>query len=238
VRFTFVAALLLVAACKQDPDKLPIIPGGGGPGGNGNAPDAAVDGSDGGAFDGRVCLASDPRDLFNCAAMGAGNVTVTLGSATAITADDGSFSIMPPASTNLEWHASGTAIVTSVMAFGTLAKIPALSLNTFNDLLDSNGVLQNTGQGSIMITLVHGGVSVVGATVAATPPSSFDVFYDAGTATTWGTTATGAHGVAWIASEPVGAVDLTVTPSAGSASIVPAVPVEDGAITFVTAEVP
>ncbi|MGE5181108.1 MAG: hypothetical protein ACM31C_03555 [Acidobacteriota bacterium] len=235
-----VAAVLALAACSSSTtDNRPYEPGGGGAtGGNGGGQDAAVDGNDGGQLAGRVCLAADPRDLVTCASTGAGGLTVTLGTAMATTADDGTFAITAPQGTGLVWHASGGAIATSVMPFGTVAQIPALATTTYDDLVNGNGILLASGQGSIFVRVLQAGAPLAGATATATPASPYETHYDGATAATWGTTATGAHGVAWIAGEATGAASVTVTPAGGSAQTIDAVPVEDGALTFVATEFP
>src|SRR5260221_347893 len=147
MRIVVVAALSVVAACKAH-DNFPVNPGGGGgPGGSG-APDAAIDGNDGGGNDqivGRVCLASDPRKLTVCAGSGAEGLTVTLAGRQALTIADGAFTIARADTTSPIWQVTGAAIETSVMPFGTVPIIPALTITTYTDMLASNGVIVSTG---------------------------------------------------------------------------------------------
>ncbi len=239
MKLPLATALVLAACSSNTTDNLPIVPGGGGPGGGGGGThDAAVDGNDGGQLAGRVCLAADPRDLVTCAATGAGGITVTLGTAMTTTSDDGTFAISAPQSTNLVWHASGTAIVTSVMSYGTVAQIPALATTTYSDLVNGNGILLASGQGDIFVRVLQTGAPLAGATATATPASPYETHYDGPAAATWLTAATGAHGVAWIAAEAAGTASVTVTPPTGTAATLAAIPVEDGALTFVATEFP
>ncbi len=232
-----VAAALLVAACKQPQDNLPVGVGGGtAPGGGGGShPDAPGDTRDGAGIAGRVCLAADPRDLVTCATTGADGITVTLGSAMATTAVDGSFTIDALDGTGLVWHASSTAIATSVMAFGTVALIPALATTTYNDLLTS--VPLSPGEGSIFVRVLQNGTPLVGATATTSPAAQYPTHYETSSSLDWSGNATGAHGVAWIPGQPVGAASVSVTPSGGTATTF-TVSVEDSAITFATTEVP
>jgi len=239
VKLAIVAAL---AACTHSgtPD-LPVDPGGGGGaggGGGGGGSDAAVDTSN--QLAGRVCLAPDPRDLATCAATGAGGITVTLGTQTASTLGDGTFTMLIPQGSALVWHASGTTIVTSVMPAGARAEIPVLAQTTYNDLANGNGVVLAADQGAVMARVVHAGAPLAGARANASPASlQYGAFYDGTSSTVWLQSATGTHGAAWLPGLAApGNAAVSITPSGGSATAIGTLPIEAGAITFVVADIP
>jgi hypothetical protein len=241
VRFASVAVAL--AACGTSVPTLPVNPGGGGGGGGGGHLDAAIDSSDGGGGDagmlaGRVCLAVDPRQLTQCATTGASGFTVRLGTQSATTGDDGSFTMPTPQGSALVWHVSGATIVPSVMPAGVIPEIPALSDVTYSELTNSNGVVLAVDQGSMFARIVHAGTPLVGATALASPAAQFDTLYDSTSATAWTPSATGAHGVAWLPGLAAGTAALSVTPSGANAVAVATLPVEAGSITFVVADIP
>ena len=238
------AALALAAgACKSTAPDQRVIGGGGGTGGSMPGPDApSPDGSAGdggpGTLAGRVCVMSDARDAASCAATGAAGITVELGSASATTADDGTFTISVPPGNDLVWVASRSDLETSVMPFGTVASIPALTQDAYLGLEDGNGVLLSPGQGSLFVRVLQAGVPVTGATAAISPPAQYAPFYDGTTATVWRQDATGAYGMVWIPGAPAGSADVTITPPSGSATTLAGLPVLDGALTFAIAAVP
>jgi hypothetical protein len=231
--------LVVGAGCKASTDKLPIGGGGGGGGTGGGGGGGTVDSppsGDAGVL-GRVCLAADPRDLVGCAATGAGGFTVTLGTSTATTAADGTFSFATPQGSGLVWHVTGTNIVTSVMPLATVAEIPALTITTYQDLLGNTGVVLSAGQGSVLARVVHAGAPVADAVATSSPAAQYQTTYDGATAQAWGTTATEAHGTAFLAGITAGAVTVTVTPS-GASPIAVSAGVEDGALTFLAFDAP
>jgi hypothetical protein len=226
-------------ACEAAVDDFPINPGGGGGASGSGAGDAAVDGDDGGTqLAGRVCLVSDLRaPTSGCATTGAQDLTVTLGTRTAMTAFDGSFTIDVPSGSNLVWRASGPAIVTSVMPFSPELVIPAVSIDRYDELLLANGILLIPGQGSLIASVIRGQASLADATALVEPAPQFATLYDGASATVWDLDATGARGTAWVTGIAEGAAVLRVTPARGTAQDA-VVPVEDRAITFVTVEIP
>src|SRR5574338_88490 len=81
-----VACALLLVACASDTDSFPVQPGGGSAATGGTEqpePGTTV-------LRGRVCVVDDVI-LRDCAITGAGNLTVSLGDQTAVTADTGTF---------------------------------------------------------------------------------------------------------------------------------------------------
>ena len=235
--------LVVLVACKSSDDdgEFPVQPGGGN-GTSGTVLDAglAVDAFDpdaGTQLTGRVCLVTDLRALTACATTGAGNITVTLGTRVATTLDDGRFTIMTPASTNLTWRASGAAIVPALMGFGPSTSIPAIGVEDFNDLMNANSVVPQVGDGAIVARIVRNGTPQTGVTAASTPLAQFPTKYDGPTALAWTELATAAAGTAWIPGVPIGPATITATPASGTATDVD-VRVEDQAITYVTIDLP
>lgn len=233
--------LLALAACKtSDTDGYPVNPGTGTD--MNKLPDAplAIDGStgDGGAMiDGRVCLVSDLRALSTCAPTGAGNIVVTLGTRTATTSDSGAFSIATPSGSNLVWRATGVNIVKTVTPFGASTTIPAISIADYNDLQLANSIVLQAGEGSIVARVVRNSVAVTGAVAGVTPIAQFPTKYDGTTKLGWTELSTRTAGTAWIAGAGVGSPSLAITPPTGTGDTNP-VRVEDGAITYVTIDLP
>lgn len=236
------ALLVMLAACRGGggDDDYMIIPSGDdtivGPQPDAALPDATV-GDGGGALAGRVCLLLDPRDQSSCSAIGAGGLVVTIGTQTALTAADGSFTMPSPQGTNLVWHVTGSSIVTSVMPLSSTNVIPAIDLALYDDMLFTNGVLLTADQGSIFARIVQQGAPLPGALVGASPPPAVLTRYDGASALLWDEDATGPFGVAWITAAPTGTSTLTVVPPAGN-QLTTTAPVEPLAITFVTIALP
>jgi hypothetical protein len=234
-----VLLLATLTACPTSSgDDFPVEPGGPGPGGIGMMRDAAlVDAFDPDAMQtiaGRVCLVTDLRALSTCAPIGAGNITVTLGTRSATTSDSGAFTIVKPAGTNLVWRASGAGIVSSVVPFGPSTLIPAIGDVDYIDLQNANGVVVIGGEGSIVARIVRNTTAQANVVVGVSPVAAYAPKYDGPTALAWREISTGAAGVAWIAGTELGTNVLTATPGPGPLSVL----VEDQAITYVTVELP
>lgn len=234
------ALLVLLAACDEEHEQFPIVPGGGGSGTSGPRADAAMDapGDASSTIVGRVCvLRTNLRTLADCATTGAANLLVTLGTSTATTSADGTFTIMRPAvTTNLVWRVTGVDIEPSAMQFGTNALIPAVDTIAYENMLLTNSATHLDGDGAIMMRVTRAGAPVVGVTVAAQPQPSSQIYYDGLSDAAWDTTATGAFGVSWIPSMAAGTALLAIT-SNSTESLVPGVPVLPETITFVFAEI-
>jgi len=240
-------ALLVLAGCPAAQEDYPVGHGGYGPGSSsggmrdsGTGDDDGGDGGDGGTtIAGRLCLVTDLRALTTCEPTGAGGVTITLGSQTATTADDGRFTITAPQGSGVTWHASGGPIVPSVMPFSAQTTIPAVTADTYNTFLQSNGVLLAQGQGSMFARIVRDAQPVTGTTVTTNPPAAEPTFYDGDDSAVWDqdVNGTGAAGVAWLTGVPIGTAMLTVTPPGGPIRL-ESHRVEDLAITFPTIEIP
>jgi hypothetical protein len=254
MKLALLLPLALVAACKANPDDYPP---GGGPGGSGvgNGTDAATDGvTDGGPqLTGRVCVVDDMRKLnvvTECQKMGVLDLhlVVSIGAGTAVrtamTTDDGTFTIGRPQGSGFIWHVDsmgtvGTTVFPSSMPFGTDNTIPALTTDRYGDLLGSNegGQMLLEGQASIVVRVVNSTVPAVNV-VATAPDALTDTRYDVpNNADVWGITQTGASGIAWF---PV--VQLQQPPVAevvtmrvqGAVVATQSVTLEDQRIMFVT----
>ncbi|HWU89420.1 MAG TPA: hypothetical protein VN253_19300 [Kofleriaceae bacterium] len=253
-RVVCLLVLVLAAGCPGGGgDDYPIGAGGGGggpttPGASKDAAvedasqrDAAIDAPPGQLI-GRVCLLTDLR-LINaapgdCAATGASNLRVTLGSsAPVLTNDDGTFLIAEQAGSNLAWTVTGVTLVTSVIPFSTSRLLPAIRDTAYGDLKSSSSVIVSPGEGSIVARLVKNNASITGARALVNNGESLQTLYDTANATVWGTQGTGSLGVAWLPNNLAGTRTLIVSPPSGASFAVP-VTIVDQAITFVTIAVP
>ena len=236
----WLSLLALLAACGKPPTEgFPVEPGGGGMGSSfvPDAPAASDDGST--LISGRVCLLlAAPHSLATCAATGAGNLTVTLGSSMVATADDGSFTMMRPAvTTNLVWRVSGAGVVPSAIKFGSVTTLPAIDEVSYDEMLVATQATVALGTGAMMTRVSRAGFGVSGATVVAQPAPDSEIYYDGADALSWETDATGTFGVAWLPSIATGNAMLTIT-SGAMQTVVSGQPVFAGTITFVFAEIP
>ena len=236
--------LLALAACKSDPKDFMVGGGGGGGGGGGadapkvqDAAKAAVLAIDANMLDGRVCLVDDANNLTDtskCATTTAGGLTVRLGSQTALTGADGTFSIVNDPAAQPVWRVTGTGVVSSFAPLGNYY-VPALTSSGYTALRTANTV-NNTvpGQGDVMVLHFQNGQGVAGATAnsTSTPAPLYSTFYSTGMAKWAQQTATDLHGMAWLPGIDVGNVNIasvlgtTTLTSSG-------VPVYDQGLTFV-----
>jgi hypothetical protein len=226
-----------VAACKEGGDMLPIVPGGGGTGSSSITPDAAED-PDGGGGDvaGRVCLLSDPRDPAACAASGADGLTVTLGSATATTAADGSFAIASTG-TNLTWFVNGTGIEPTAMRRAAGTTIPVLASLLYGDMIAGMSAIVTTETGGVIVRLRRAGAAFTDAAAVVTPTPDSEVYYDGPGVTDWDVDATGPFGVIWISAVSPGTVSLALDTGTLQRTV-SGIPVFAGTLTFELAEIP
>jgi hypothetical protein len=194
---------------------------------------------DGAMSVGRVCVISDLRTpAAGCRITGAANITVKLGTATTLTADDGSFMIVAPSGSGLAWRTSGTNLVPSVIPLTTSNVLPMISDIDYLALQNSNSVIINSGQGSAVLYVSRADMPVPGATTAVSPQlPPFGSLGDRANATNWVLGETGPKGVSWTPGLTAGPTTLTVTPPVGDAAMI-TVPIEDGAITFATLVIP
>ena len=239
MRLALSLALLLAVGvgCSRDVEMFPVGPGVGGGGGTGTKPDAAMaDGNGSGTTNGRVCLIDDPRTPTTCASTGAGGLTVSLGTTTATTAADGSFSITPPSGTGLVWRVSGTAIYSAAMQVTTTATIPAISIDIFEDMVATNQAIAGDGTGSVIARFTRGGSGVAGLQAGTAPEPVGQIYYDGTSAVVWDTTATSSFGVVWVPGLIPGYTNLTV--GGAQEATIQSIPVFADTVTFAFATIP
>lgn len=224
--------LVACAACGEDVDMFPVYPGGGGGGGT-TFVDAGVDASvgDGGVMSGRVCLINDARTPTACAASGAENLTVTLGTQTAMTMADGTFSIARPTGTNLTWRVSGTGVIASALPTSSGSTIPALTLNVYESMIAASSAPSGDNTGALIVKLTQNGVAVTGVTATTNPASLGSVYYDGAAIDQWDFDATGSFGVVWVPGLDPGTVSMQV-----DSATLTGIPVFANTITYVFAE--
>jgi hypothetical protein len=250
MKLALLVPLVLLAACKANPEDYPPIA------------DAATDGNGdaGMLLHGRVCVLTDPTragaaDLRRvgeraaCAPTGVMqlNLNVSLGTKTAVPGDDGSFTIAAPIGAGLLWHVTGLNFITSVMPFSADNTIPVIGDMDYMDLLNANTVVLQDQQGSIVVRVVKAGVAATQVVATSNPAGNRLALYDSSASSLdWNENlvGTGTRGVVWFADVPLAVTPpstamVALTPPAGSGSVVTTtVPVENGAITFVTVELP
>ncbi|MBL9014884.1 MAG: hypothetical protein JNL83_11945 [Myxococcales bacterium] len=229
---------LALVACKQGTgDDYPINPGGDDTGDfhpMNDAPLADQSLTDsGGMITGRVCLLADVRVPASCAATGAGNIAVTLGAAGAMTADDGMFSLVSPGGTGLVWSIGRADLVPSVVPVTTSNILPIMTSVDYDDMLTTNGVILNAGEGALVVHVRDAAGPLAGAGVTVTPSATYPAMHDTATKTVWVAGNTGPLGVSWTPgiSSLQSTASVTVTPPTGAAQQL-VLPIRDGAITF------
>lgn len=236
-----IVALGVAAGCKEGDGALyPINPGGStNPGGGGGGGiDAASGDANIDVLPGQACLISDPRAANTCATTGAGGLTVTLDGHTTTTEPDGTFLIDVPTSSNIQWQVTGSNVITSVMGFSSVHRIPVMAQVDYFDLANSNSVVPAPGQGDLFIHVTHQGANVAMVTAAVAPAAEFPTFYDGNAVTTWTQISTSTAGVVWIPGLAQGTATVTLTPQTGTATVVNAIPVGDQTLTWVSVELP
>jgi hypothetical protein len=244
------ALVVLLAACGDDGSMLPV--GGGGndggfgfpdSGGGSGTSDAKQDSGtpapvDAALINGRVCLATDPRRLNECATTGAGGLTVRLGNETTTTNADGSFTITASSGT---WRVTGANIVTSIMVLADY-EIPAITRTSYDAMVAASLTppMFNAGEGSVMIQLIRNGVGGgLQGTATSDPASTFFPRYDSDASPSlWATDMTHMAGTAWIPGIDVGMVNVSVDTAFSGVISDNGLPVVDGAITYTTIVIP
>ncbi|NVB82401.1 MAG: hypothetical protein HOV81_28740 [Kofleriaceae bacterium] len=236
-----IAGLLLLVACDHDIEMFPVMPGGGGGSSGTGFVDAGFGGDAGDAgntINARVCLLVDARFPTTCANTGAGNLMVSLGSFTATTADDGSFTIMRPTSSNLVWRVSGDSVFPSAMSFGTLTSIPALDLAVYLEMVGANNVTPPVEDGQIIAKVLRGTTPISNVTATTDPISDVPPLYDGGDAVHWQGNATGQLGSIWVPGVRPPSAQLNLRVGTTDLAPVVGIPLFQSTVTFVFAEFP
>jgi hypothetical protein len=241
-----VVALVLAGCESKELEWYPIEPGGGGGTGGSTTPDAATDAGDASTMiSGRVCLlGANLRTVSTaaCATTGADNLSVLLGTSSATTTADGSFTLLRPATTSgVYWRVSGAGAVTSLVAYGAkfgtaaMPMLPVFDTIAYEQMVSDNQAASTQG---VIVQVTKGSAVVSGATVQITPTQDGSIYYDDAIDAAWDTVnGTGAFGVAWIPSVAGTSAQLTVTSNAMQ-TVFTGIPLSTGALTFLTAEIP
>jgi hypothetical protein len=187
-------------------------------------------------------------------------MTVAAGVRSALTGDDGSFTINAPESSSFTWKVTSPATGTVLKlipsltpaSLGTNPVLPAVSDVVYGDLLNSNGLLPNAEQsGSVFVRVLKDSAPATNVTATSTPAAPQLAFYDSDNSKDdWkqsGGTGTGSHGIVWLAglqlpqSGASAAVSVTLTlpapQPAGTKPTVATTTVVDQSITFLTVDV-
>jgi hypothetical protein len=189
---------------------------------------------------GRVCVATDLRGMA-CSHAGAGGFTVTAGTASTQTADDGTFDLTTTDTTGFTvtsaTETGGIRLVPTSSAFGTSVIVPAVDADVFARMLTSNGLLLPEGSGTVIARISRGGVPVSGVTATSSVASPFGPFFDGTSADVFGTEFTGELGTVIFPGITAGSVDLSFEHVLGGLSTnVNGVQVRNGGITVLDAE--
>ncbi len=190
--------------------------------------------------EGRVCLISDPRDLALCSNTAESGIIVSLGTATTVTLPNGQFVLPAPPGSNLSFVVSGPNITPTTMPLTSTNTIPVLPLSLFQDLMAANGVVLQSGTGSILASVVdRTGAPVAGVSATSVPTSAFGPFFDGTTPTQWTLNQTGQAGVVLFPGVTVGPATLTFSDlGSGTETTVGGVQVVDGGLTIEEAVLP
>lgn len=226
-------ATLLAAGCTSDSSDYPVRP----------QDDFPVT-PGGQAVIGRVCIASDLRDLGTCSSDSAGGLTVQLGTMETTTAADGSFSFPTPTETVTAFSVSGTGgsglqVVPTTSPFALNAFVPAIDADLYARMLSSNGIRLDSSQGSILASVTRDGLPASGISVTSQPASAFGPFYDASSPVVWGLGGTTTRGVVLVPGLTAGMVDLSFNNALGGLETnVAGVAVRNGGVTVLDTVLP
>lgn len=236
------AAAAGLAGCATDTDPFPPAP----PSGDQNpVPGGPVQvGGDDGMVTGRVCLISDAWAMGNCAPAGAGGLTVTLGTGgpSAITADDGTFTLPTPTPSSSGFapmfSVTGDEIVQTNMVFGASTNVPVLATDTYDQMLASVEYQTGPSSGGILASVAVGTGALPNVSVTSTPGAlpGAGPFYDTATAGVWGPSPTGAAGTIWMPGLTPGPTSLQFDNlTDNTEQLVDGIQVLDGGVTVVNA---
>lgn len=224
-------AVLVAAGCESEIEMYPVHPGGGGGGGS-FVIDAGVDATtEGTMVTGRVCAIDDARAFEGCPG-GAANVTVTIGTATAMTSDTGDFTLTRMGG-GTYWLASGAGFVPAALPTNFGVQIPMLTTAVYEQMVTNNPAVTGNGTGAIIMQVRNNGTTVANATATATPAPGGAIYYDSDVIDVWETDTTQASGVIWIPGMPAGTASVTVTST--NTKTFGNIPVVADTITFVFA---
>jgi len=229
--------LVVAASCKTETN-YPVGGGGVSGGGGGVHVDAPTDGSGSGSNIARACVLTDPRDLTSCKTAGVAGLTVKLGTQTATTADDGTFTITAPTGTNVVWDVTGSTVVESVTPYAAQTKISVMDSQMFVELQGNVGAQPIAGTGGLLARVTRGGNAVVGETAVVAPQNQLGSYYDGATASAWTQTGTGTYGTVFAPNVTSGSASLKLSAGGTLQATISAIPITDGGVTFVVAELP
>ena len=228
--------LVVAASCKTETN-YPVGGGGGGGGGGVSFNDATIDGAGSGSGTVRACVLTDSRDLTSCKTTGVAGLTVKLGTQTATTADDGTFTIAAPTGTNVVWDVTGSTVVESVTSYAGQTRIPVMDSQMFLELQSAVGGQPIAGTGGLLARVVRNSAAVTGET-AVVVPANAGSWYDGATQLVWTQTATGTYGTVFEPNVASGSATLKLSAGGTLQATLSAIPITDGGVTFVVAELP
>jgi hypothetical protein len=222
------ACVVLVACFPSSSDDYPIEPGGPGAGG-----------TTGGGSTGGTTTPTTSCDPSNLAGM-----TVTLGNQTAITAADGTFSMTAPTEPGLSFEVTSNTpgatvksvapVTPAMLATGSIV-VPAVRSSTLETIAADNATTLDPASGQLFLNAASANGTGVAEIEAAASQSTAQLLYE-DTATTWDGQSTGIHGAVWLTNATVGAVSMTLSKTGTNPLTVPNLPIEPGAVTFVTTD--
>jgi hypothetical protein len=187
---------------------------------------------------------ADPQILDACSIKGGGGLTVAMGTATATTTADGSFTIEPDATTNIATtpiSVTGPGVVASQTSVHGSNIVPVMSNDLFNQMVLATGITTESNAGAILATIdTNAGLAASGVTASANPALAVGPFFDSTGTSPWTLDATGARGVAFFPNvSTAGPTTLTFSNAAtGGETTIDGVQVVDGGITYVDATLP
>lgn len=227
--------MLLVGCTEADGPKYEVAtPGGTGTTGGGGTSTAKISG--------RVCVLADPQLLGACSLTGASGLTVTHGSMTTTTANDGSFEIEPDPSapSNAPLGVTGTNIVASQASLAGSNIVPVMSNDLYNQMVLATGITLESDSGAIIANVSNPNGQAAGITAVSNPLGTSGPFFDATGESPWSLDATGTRGVAFFPNVTTqGPTSLTFTdPATAGETTVDGIQVVDGGITYVDVALP
>src|SRR6185312_3808967 len=96
--------------------------------------------------------------------------------------------------------------------------------------------IANTG--GLLARVVHNGAAVTGEAAVVVPDNNLGSYYDGATAAGWTQTGTGAYGTVFEPNVTSGTATLKLSAGGTLQATLGAIPITDGGVTFVVAEVP